>query len=146
MPSRRVRRELANAGCAIAPPVAKDGPIRLYLDDERPCPPGFLLARTIKDLASLIDTIDLSRLTTISLDWYLGWEDDQNGHHAVEMLLGKIAQDPRAFATLTSIWLHSSDMTEACKMARTLDQALRQYPALEDVVVIPGSYRAQHGL
>lgn len=98
------------------------GPVRVYLDDERPCPPGWTLARSPAEFWNLIETIDLQRIEAISLDWYLGAGID-NGVIVAQALSERIQSDPAAFSQLEMIGLHSSDHEQAINMARLLEKS-----------------------
>ncbi|MFZ3482054.1 cyclic-phosphate processing receiver domain-containing protein [Sphingomonas sp. 3-13AW] len=106
--------------------IPDTGAIKIFLDDEREMPEGFVIARTISDFRKLLASIDLSRLHTICLDWYLGYRasGSESGHDAVAILVELIEADHARFSGLSSIWLHSTDTDEARAMARTLHLCL----------------------
>ena len=98
--------------------MPKTGPIRIFLDDEREMPEGFVIARTIEEFQRLLDDVDPARLRTVCLDWHLGGKSD--GFDAVSMLIARIEKDPAAFVDLRSVWMHSQDIEKAAKMSRTM--------------------------
>lgn len=132
--------------CKVPP---AEGPIRLYLDDERECPEGFVIARDFPAFRDYLDTIDLERLETVSLDWHLGGSNEFSGHDAARLLRERIEAQPERFGALRSIWLHSSITEEAIKMARPLERLLMRddVPGMpEDVYVIVDTYSPNVGL
>ena len=133
--------------------VPADGPIKVFFDDEREMPEGFVIARTIPDLRSLLQSIDLSRLHTVCLDWHIRADmrttSEESGHDAVAMLVEMIEADHSRFSSLSSIWLHSTDIEEAVAMARTLRKCIEapeRRDFFEDVYVLPDTYSPNVGI
>ena len=127
------------------------GPIRIFLDDERDAPEGFVVARTLPAFRKLLDSIDMSRLHTICLDWHLGShaEPGQSGFDAAQMIIDKLAEYPLQFSGLSSIWLHSSDIEKAADMARMLSKPFElaeEDGILHHVYVVVGKYSASTGI
>lgn len=106
---------------ALCPTTAdpyQDGMLRMFLDDERPCPPGFTLYRTLDQFQTALQAADLSRIYAISLDWHLGATD--RGTTAAETLAEMLANRRAEFSELRIITCHSTDIEQAAKMARTI--------------------------
>ncbi|MCZ8515330.1 cell division protein FtsJ [Paenibacillus filicis] len=57
--------------------------INVYLDDMRPCPKGFILARTVE---SCIELISSKKLDTLSLDHDLGF-GKPSGYEVVKFMI-----------------------------------------------------------
>lgn len=106
--------------------VPKAGLVPIYLDDERKCPPGWVLVRNPKALFDLIEGDDAvaDRITHLSLDWHLG-TGIMNGEAIAEWLATRFRADPEGFLPkLEAIGLHSSDREKALAMFRTLQDAI----------------------
>lgn len=109
-----------------------DGSIKIYLDDERPCPQGWLLARNAREFFELMDRNDdfLNRVTDISLDWYLGSKSPDGmfvAKHLAEKFLGAymLEDEPQHFLpNLKAVNFHSSDSDQARLMRTEIVQAL----------------------
>lgn len=57
--------------------------MNVYLDDKRPCPPGFRLARTVKECIELIKS---NKIATLSLDYNLGY-GNPTGYEVVKYMI-----------------------------------------------------------
>lgn len=57
--------------------------IHVYLDDYRPCPKGFVLARNAEECKLLIDS---ESIDILSLDYDLGW-NEPTGYEVVRHLV-----------------------------------------------------------
>ncbi len=83
--------------------------IHLYLDDFRPCPKGFVLAKNAEECKMIIDEYEIDIL---SLDYDLGW-GEPNGltivHHLIET--GKFPK---------RIYLHTSSASGRMQMYELL--------------------------
>lgn len=133
--------------------VPDEGPIRIFFDDEREMPEGFVIARTVPAFKELIESIDLSRLHTICFDWHLNHDHQtvpgETGHDAVAILVEMIEQDYLRFSGLSSIWLHSTDLQQAIAMARRIEKTLmteERREFFDDVYVLPDTYSANTGI
>lgn len=133
--------------------VPDEGPIRIFFDDQREMPEGFVIARTVPAFRELIGGIDLSRLHTICFDWHLDHDHqtapDETGHDAVAILIEMIEEDHERFSGLSSIWLHSTDRDQAIAMARKITQTLMtedRRDFFDDVYVLPDAYSARAGI
>jgi hypothetical protein len=133
--------------------VPDEGPIRIFFDDEREMPEGFVIARTVPAFRELLESIDLSRLHTVCFDWHLNHDHQtvagESGHDAVAILVDMIEQDHERFSGLSSIWLHSTDLKEAIAMARKLDRCLfseERKDFFDDVYVLPDTYSPRTGI
>lgn len=98
--------------------MPKTGPVRIFLDDEREMPEGFVVARTVEEFRQLLDEVDPARLRTVCLDWHLG--EGPTGFDAVEALIARLGKEPEAFVDLRSIWMHSQIIEKAAQMSRIL--------------------------
>jgi hypothetical protein len=102
-----------------------DGSLRLYLDDERPCPRGWLLARSPKAFFDALEAAPAGKIREIALDWYLGAgvaDGITVGHRLVEVM----KERPELFSGLETVYLHSSDRQKAIEMMRIIEQPLRE--------------------
>lgn len=79
---------------------AERSSIHLYLDDYRPCPPGFVLARNAEECILLLTECDVQIL---SLDYDLGW-NRPTGLDVAKFIVNNLSETtfPR------EIYLHSS--------------------------------------
>lgn len=127
---KKPKAEKSFPGKSGATPTPKDpyqdGMLRMFLDDERPCPPGFTLYRDLPAFEAGLAAADLSKLYAISLDWYLGCGIAGNGHMAAEMVATLIRDRQAELTELRIITCHSSDIPEAAKMARTIAAPIRE--------------------
>lgn len=117
VPSSAVAAEMRRI---TTPPT--EGPVSIFLDDERPCPQGYVLARSPGELAEMIAGVGEDRVAHLALDWYLG-VGVVNGEKVAEDIAGRLRSDPRAYPALTVVTLHSSDRSKAIAMLRTIEQA-----------------------
>ena len=63
--------------------------LKLYLDDQRPAPPGWSLAKTADEAVNMLRTGDV---TELSLDYDLGDPANGNGLHVLDWLESAISQ------------------------------------------------------
>jgi hypothetical protein len=117
----RKAAEAALRGPAAVPgaPVPTDGPVRVFLDDERACPKGWILARSSAELIRIIGDLG-DRIEALSLDWYLG-SGHVNGEFIAEDLIKRAGEDPRFLPLLRIVTAHSSDRSRAYNMVRTIE-------------------------
>lgn len=101
----------------------ESGTIRVYLDDERKCPEGWTLVRTPKAFMALIDGNGASRISHLSLDWYLG-TGIMNGEAIAQSLSDRFREDCSFLPALKAIGLHSSDREKAIAMFHILMDGL----------------------
>jgi hypothetical protein len=87
--------------------------IHLYLDDYRPCPPGFVLARNAEECTLLLAEHDVHIL---SLDYDLGW-NRPTGLDVAKFIVKNLSEStfPR------EIYLHSSSAIGRLSMYQLLD-------------------------
>lgn len=104
------------------------GPVRIYLDDERPCPEGWILARSEARFWKLVDQA-AGRITHMSLDWHLGTGLPDGEAIAIE-LASRMRTSPDAFSSLSYVGFHSSDRKKAAAMLRTIEDVLQDDDAL----------------
>lgn len=107
----------------------KDGKLRLFLDDERTCPPGWTLVKNIVELKNALDHCEPDQLRAVSLDWYLG-VGVVDGHAAAKMLVDTLLARPENFSDLEAISCHSTNLDEAATMARTIVGAIKNHEVL----------------
>ena len=119
---------------------ACDDSIKVFLDDERTCPPGYMLARSPHAFFKLIDDEDLAaRIVELSLDWYLG-VGVSDGLSVANTLAGMLKKNPMMFPKLNLIRCHSSDMGMARRMVAVFenvaDDAFRNAHPTRDFDII----------
>ena len=105
--------------------IPDNGPVRLFLDDERQAPEGWTLVRSPNALRVAINDIEPGRIEGLSLDWHLG-SGVTNGEKVVEDLLILMKDRPDIFAGLSMVHLHSSDREKAVAMARQMATPTRE--------------------
>lgn len=106
--------------------------IRIYLDDERDCPDGWVLARSSAEFFKALNVLSDGALTEISLDWHLG-SGQATGVEVTERLRDMIIARPGLFSALDEIGFHSSDIEKRVEMARILRPLTDEGEPLEDV-------------
>ena len=84
MPGESVREKILPGDCGIMAPE-----LRLYLDDQRPAPPGWELAKTMDEAIDILRTGDVAEL---SLDYDLGDARRGTGLQLLKWLESAIAQ------------------------------------------------------
>lgn len=87
--------------------------IHVYLDDYRPCPPGFVAARTAEECILLLEE---EQVDVLSLDYDLGWGNPTGLEVARYIVLNR--RYPRR------IFMHSSSPSGRMRMYETLRQGL----------------------
>jgi hypothetical protein len=102
-----------------------NGPIRIFLDDERKAPKGWTLVKTIDAFIAAVDAADPTRLEALSLDWHLG-RDVPNGNVALDRLIERMRSDSDHFPVLERVHFHSADPDEAVAMARRFAGFIRE--------------------
>jgi hypothetical protein len=103
--------------------------IHIYLDDMRPCPRGFVLARNVEEFMLLLEN---SEVGVVSLDHDLGW-NEPNGLEAVRRMVeqGLYPQE---------IYLHSSNPVGRSSMYQLIyshkpaEMKVHMVPLPEDVL------------
>lgn len=95
--------------------------IHVFLDDRRPCPPGFVLARTADECILLLQECEVGIL---SLDYDLG-PGAQTGMDVVHYIIvsGKYPQE---------IYMHSSSWVGRALMAQALKDAAPPHVLVSD--------------
>lgn len=118
--ARKAERDAVQEG---RPP--SDGGVMLYLDDERPLPEGWTLARSPRAFFELVggDRDVSDRITHLSLDWYLG-SGVSDGLVVAGRIADRFHEDPGFLPRLKAIGLHSSDRDKAVEMHRILEDAI----------------------
>lgn len=129
-----IRNIAAEVRSQSIPPT--EGPVSIFLDDERACPTDYTLARSPAAFHALIETVGEGRVAHLALDWHLGC-GVPNGEKIAEDLAVKLKSDPCAFPALTIVSLHSSDRGRARSMLEIIESALEaRDPELPEVAVI----------
>lgn len=119
---------------AATPP--REGPVSIFLDDERDCPEGYTLARSPGDLRELIETVGEDRVAHLALDWYLG-VGVTNGEAVAKEIAERLRSDPMAYPALKVVTLHSSDRERATAMLHTIELATEDRdPSLPEINVL----------
>ncbi len=114
--------------------------IHVFLDDRRPCPPGFVLARTAEECLLLLEECEVG---VLSLDYELGY-GMPNGMAVVRGIIvsGKYPQE---------IYVHSSSWMGRAQMARALKEAappgvrVADGPMTEEVLRRVAASRTENG-
>lgn len=83
--------------------------INVYLDDYRPCPQGFVAAKTAEECILLLES---EKVDIISLDFDLGW-GQPTGLEVVEYMVGS-GRYPR------TIYIHTSSSSGRLQMHHLL--------------------------
>lgn len=119
---------------ASSPP--REGPVSIFLDDERPCPEGYTLARSPGALRELVESVGEARVAHLALDWHLG-VGVVNGQAVAEEIATRLRSDPCAYPGLKVVTLHSSDREKAIAMLRTIETAAEgRDPSLPEINVL----------
>jgi hypothetical protein len=119
---------------ASTPP--REGPVSIFLDDERACPEGYTLARSPSAFRELVETVGEARVAHLALDWYLG-VGVVNGQAVAEEIAARLRADPGAYPALKVVTLHSSDREKAIAMLRTIETATEgRDPSLPEIDVL----------
>ena len=93
--------------------------MRVYLDDERPTPPGWVGARWPDEAIALLET---GRVTDLSLDHDLGDDERGTGYHVVLWLEEAVAL--RGFAPPV-VRVHSANSSARLKMELGIESIRR---------------------
>ena len=96
---------------------------KIYLDDERPCPPGWVLVKNSTSLFNILDGEHAAKVQLLSLDWYLG-VGVYDGEKIATLLAERFRTDPQFLPSLQGIVFHSSDRTAARRMLNTVFDAV----------------------
>ena len=96
--------------------------IHVYLDDQRPCPRGFALAKNAEECILLLES---SEVDILSLDYDLGWNTTQTGMDVVMWMIGQ-----RIYPKC--VYLHTSNSSACTRMYQMLytakPEAMELYP------------------
>lgn len=112
---------------AVGQSSSKDDFVRIYLDDERPKPDGWLLARSPFEFFELLNRGKefTDKIITISLDWYLG-VGVVNGEEVAHRLAKMFKEDVNFLPNIECISMHSSDRDAARRMIDKIRPAISQ--------------------
>nr|WP_072327786.1 MULTISPECIES: cyclic-phosphate processing receiver domain-containing protein [unclassified Paenibacillus] len=102
----------------------------VYLDDARPCPPGFVLARNVEECLLLLRDYDIGIL---SLDYDLGWHEPTG----MDVVRGIIAsgQYPEQIYLHTSSDIGRRQMYEALYQSKPAHVSLTAGPVPYELLV-----------
>jgi hypothetical protein len=121
-------------------PLPKDipatGPLRIFLDDQRPAPEGWTLARHGGELLSITDRMP-ERVEAISFDHNL-FPGDAKGGEIAGYLWDEIEADPKRFALLSTVHLHSDDSSAIRDMRRDLESRMTRDAAFPRISIHEG--------
>jgi hypothetical protein len=108
----------------LSPP--EEGPVRLFIDDDRRCPEGWTAVRTPDDFYALMnpDRGLLDRITHLSFDGSMGTGDDNDALELVDHLAKGFQNDPDYLPSLKAIGLHSTNRIKAVAMDGMISRAL----------------------
>lgn len=115
-------RAATDAAASIVP---TEGPVRIFLDDERPPPEGWVLCRDGEAFDAAMETVEPCRIEAIAFDWHLGG-DVENGEAVLERFLARLVPDVRSFSILEIVHFHSSDHDAAMRMMRRSVEVLKE--------------------
>jgi hypothetical protein len=93
-----------------------DTTINVFLDDLRPCPLGFVLAKNAEECLELLASYNVKIL---SMDHDLGWDELNGSDVALEMVRRGLYAD--------EIYLHSSSMIGRTNMFQILSEYKPDY-------------------
>ena len=118
-----------------------EGGVKVYLDDERPLPSGWTLARSPGAFFEMVggDRDVSDRITHLSLDWYLG-SGVSDGESVARRLAELFHAAPGFMPRLRAIGMHSSDRDKAVAMYRIINEALTE-DRREEIVIDLGTPR-----
>lgn len=116
-PSRFVRSDRMATRRRRLPPL-----ILLFMDDERECPPGYVLARTVAEGRRLIEA---QQVTILSLDYDFGY-DQPNGMDFLRWMVMFPARPPL-------IRIHTDNPIARKEMTRYLEQNAPGVLVLQDM-------------
>jgi hypothetical protein len=113
----------------VEPTYHPRSPVKLYLDDERPAPPGWHLVRWPDEVIALLET---GTVTDLSLDHDLGDDARGTGYDVVVWIEETVAT--RGF-TPPALTVHSANTAARARMAagiasiaRLIDNSHRREP------------------
>ena len=103
----------------LVPPL--EGPVNIYLDDDRPVPEGWTVARTSDVFFGFLEeTKDIAaRVEHLSLDGFLG-PRDLDGISVITMLVTKFQLNPTFMPKLKIIGLHNINRAVSKQMDHIL--------------------------
>ncbi|TXK85398.1 cyclic-phosphate processing receiver domain-containing protein [Paenibacillus sp. N3.4] len=105
--------------------------IHVYLDDLRPCPRGFTLAKNVTECIMLLQEFEID---TLSLDHDLGWNSKQTGMDVVIWLVQQ-QKFPKAIYIHTSSPSACTAMYEMLYAVKPDELRLYPHPIPDDILV-----------
>lgn len=130
------QEELLKRACS----ANETAPIGIFLDDERPCPEGWILARTPGEFYNILHMIEHSRLTHLALDWHLG-SGQPNGYDIAVELSEPNGHHIRLLDNVKMVYCHSSDYSRAREMIVMLNASMQH---VHFVMNTPGAFKEGH--
>lgn len=117
--------------------VPATGPVRIFLDDERPAPAGWTLAKYGGDLLRIVDRIP-ERISEISFDQNL-IPGDPKGREIADYLWSEIAAGEISMPNLKRVGFHTDDPSASSDMASDLRMRMADpgFPRVETVIGMP---------
>lgn len=112
------------------------GPLKVFLDDQRPAPAGWTLARHGGELLSITDRMP-ERVEAISFDHNL-FPGDPKGGEIAGYLWDEVEADPKRFALLSTVNLHSDDPSAVRDMRRDLESRMERNPDFPRIAIHEG--------
>ncbi|MDQ0061436.1 cyclic-phosphate processing receiver domain-containing protein [Paenibacillus harenae] len=100
--------------------------MKLFLDDRRPCPAGYRLARTADECISLIKE---NEITVLSLDYNLGIGQPK-GYAVAKYIAANASYPPK-------IIIHSNDRIGRIRMYRLLRKHMPSHASIS-ITIRPG--------
>jgi hypothetical protein len=118
--------------------VPAEGPVRIFLDDERPAPEGWTLAKYANELFRIVDRIP-ERVEAISFDQNL-IPGDAKGREIADLLWEEVASGEIVLPNLKQVGFHTDDHSAADAMQADLRirmAAQTTFPQVEIVMGMP---------
>jgi hypothetical protein len=94
--------------------------MKLFVDDERPCPPGWELARTVTEAIRMLDTVPFDE---VSLGYDAGGEETFEPVARFIAVKNGYSQEYELYSPLPKITIHSSNPVGAESMRLILKGA-----------------------
>lgn len=82
--------------------------VKIFLDDVRPCPEGWLLAKTADECIELLAKYS-GYVEALSLDHDLGEEENGTGYDVVKWIESNVAYNSDVFVPPSVITVHSAN-------------------------------------
>lgn len=104
--------------------VAAEGPLSVFLDDDRDCPPGWTLVETTEEMIAVIsDPANTARIERLAFDWHLG-DGRPNAEAAATWLAERFEEDSQYVPALEVVFFHSTNKDKALEMMRRIQRGI----------------------